>query len=45
MKNKITCAVNPCANCVNYGWDMPQCKFCNAKNDYKYYEYRYNDGK
>ena len=34
-----------CVNCINYGWDMPQCKFCNAKNDYKYYEYRYNDGK
>ena len=36
--------VKVCTNCVNYGWNMPQCKFCNAKNDYKHYEYKYNIG-
>lgn len=26
-----------CETCTNNGWDMPQCKECNAENGYKWY--------
>lgn len=26
-----------CANCGHYGWNMPQCKECNAANGFKYF--------
>lgn len=32
-----------CENCVNYGWDMPQCKECNAENNFKHFERKCND--
>ena len=32
-----------CTNCGNYGWDMPQCRECNADNIYKYFTRKYND--
>lgn len=28
----------PCAECDYNGWNMPQCRECNEKNDYKYFE-------
>lgn len=28
----------PCSECAHEDWDMPQCKECNAKNDFKYFE-------
>jgi hypothetical protein len=32
-----------CMDCGNYGWDMPQCRECNAENSYKYFTRQYND--
>jgi hypothetical protein len=32
-----------CIDCGNYGWDMPQCRECNAENNYKYFHRKYND--
>ena len=32
-----------CMDCGNYGWDMPQCRECNAENGYKYFTRKYND--
>ena len=32
-----------CQDCGNYGWDMPQCRECNAANNFKYFERKYND--
>lgn len=32
-----------CGDCGNYGWDMPQCRYCNSKNGFKYFERKYND--
>ena len=26
-----------CKDCGHYGWDMPQCKECNAANGFKYF--------
>lgn len=26
-----------CENCGHYGWNMPQCKECNAANGFKYF--------
>lgn len=36
--NIIDEAMNPCSECTHEGWDMPQCKECNASNDFKYFE-------
>ena len=30
--------LKPCYDCDNSGWDMPECKECNAANDFKYFE-------
>lgn len=27
----------PCRDCSCYQWDMPQCKECNAENNFKYF--------
>jgi hypothetical protein len=32
-----------CQDCGNYGWDMPQCRECDASNNFKYFERKYND--
>ena len=32
-----------CQDCGNYGWDMPQCRECNASNNFKYFTRKYND--
>ena len=32
-----------CMDCGNFGWDMPQCRECNAENNFKYFERKYND--
>ena len=32
-----------CQDCSNYGWDMPQCRECDASNSFKYFERKYND--
>lgn len=32
-----------CEDCGNYGWDMPQCRECDASNNFKYFERKYND--
>ena len=29
---------SPCSECVHEDWDMPQCKECNASNNFKYFE-------
>lgn len=31
-----------CDECDKNGWDMPQCKECNASNDFKYFERKKN---
>lgn len=28
----------PCSECAHEDWDMPQCKECNATNNFKYFE-------
>lgn len=32
-----------CMDCGNYGWDIPQCRECNAENNFKYFTRKYND--
>lgn len=32
-----------CGDCKNFGWDMPQCQYCNSTNGFKYFERKYND--
>lgn len=32
-----------CQDCGSYGWDMPQCRECDASNNFKYFERKYND--
>lgn len=27
-----------CGSCEHYGWDMPQCKECGVKNNFKWYK-------
>lgn len=34
---------NTCQDCGNYGWDMPQCRECDASNNFKYFTRKYND--
>lgn len=29
---------SPCSECAHEDWDMPQCKECNASNNFKYFE-------
>lgn len=38
--NIIDETFSPCSECGNEGWDMPQCKECNAANDFKYFTTR-----
>lgn len=36
--NKLTTQkTEPCRDCSCYQWDMPQCKECNAENNFKYF--------
>ena len=30
--------IRGCDTCAKKGWDMPECRECNKKNDYKWYE-------
>ena len=32
-----------CQDCDNYNWDMPQCRECNATNNFKYFTRKHND--
>jgi hypothetical protein len=32
----------PCSECDHEDWNMPQCKECNAKNNFKYFERKEN---
>ena len=36
--NIIDESFSPCDECDHKGWSMPQCKECNAANDFKYFE-------
>lgn len=36
--NIIDEVCSPCSECAHEDWDMPQCKDCNAANDFKYFE-------
>lgn len=36
--NPIDETFNPCSECAHEDWDMPQCKECNAANNFKYFE-------
>lgn len=29
---------SPCSECAHEDWDMPQCKECDASNNFKYFE-------
>lgn len=29
---------DPCRDCARYQWDLPQCKECNAENNFKHFE-------
>lgn len=37
-KEKYGKLTKPCSECDHEGWDMPQCKECNATNNFKYLE-------
>lgn len=36
--NPIDETFSPCSECAHEDWDMPQCKECNAANNFKYFE-------
>jgi hypothetical protein len=41
--NPVDETFSPCSECEHNDWDMPQCKECNATNDFRYFERKRNN--
>lgn len=37
LKDLGECLDKPCVKCYHHNWDMPQCKECGPRNNYKYF--------